>query len=106
MVSRIASSKGIKMSDYNYVHFKISEIRLENTDTDPRRAAFQTLLGLVAEAMMSIEKVDECDYSPGDDHKDIDAVFAFLGNDPKMVKKAAAYDALQEQLETFFKGRK
>ncbi len=79
---------------YDYVCFKIGDISLSNTSTDPRRAAFQKLLKLVATAMHDIEWVDSCDSGPGDEHAAIDAVFSFLGSDPATVTKARAYDEL------------
>lgn len=92
---------------YDYLCHKVEDMaeRLRGTREDPRRAAFQKLLMLVSKAMRDVEWVDSCDYGPGDDHKSIDAVFAFLGNDPEIVKKAAAYDALKVTLEKFFKER-
>ena len=90
---------------YDYITFKFMEMAdtLRHTDTDPRRAAFAKLLKLVAKATHDIEWVDSCDYGPGDDHASIDAVFAFLGKDPEIIKKAAAYDSMKTQLKEFFK---
>lgn len=88
---------------YDYVYGRIDEIELRHADKDPRRAAFQKLLKLVAKAMHDIEWVDSCDYGPGGDHEAIDACLAFGGAYPAMVAKAAAFDrmmgSLNEQLE-------
>lgn len=86
---------------YDYVSFKIADIRLENITTDPRRAAFQRLLKLVSEAMHDIEWVDSGDNGPGDEHDSIDACMAFLADSPEIIVKAAAYDALKEQLKKY-----
>lgn len=90
---------------YDYLCHKVEEMAdsLEKVNSDPRRTSFQKLLILVAKAMHDIEWVDSCDYGPGDDHASIDAVFAFLGNSPDHVKKAAAYDSLKKTLDAFFK---
>lgn len=87
---------------YDYVYRTIDEIRLNHTETEPRRMAFQKLLSLVGKAMHDIEWVDSCDYGIGDDHAAIDAVFAFLNADPKTIAKAHAYDGLKEQLKCYF----
>ena len=86
---------------YDYVYNKINDITIECQATNPRRASFQKLLKLVAEAMHDIEWVDSCDYSKGDDHAAIDACFAFMGSDPSIITKAHAYDSLREQLKQF-----
>lgn len=85
---------------YDYVSWKIEEFAntLSRTEQDPRREAFKKLLSLVANAAHEIEWVDSCDKSPGDEHDSIDAVFAFLGKDPAIIKKAAAYDSLKDRL--------
>jgi hypothetical protein len=90
---------------YNYIYTQIQELagELRNQATDPRRAAFAKLLDLVGEAMGDIEWVDSSDYGPGDDHKSIDAVFAFLTADPEIIKKAHAYDRLISTLRDFLK---
>lgn len=88
---------------YDYAFIRIAEIRIDNTHTDPKRAAFQKLLTLVADAMHDIEWVDSGDYGYGDEHKAIDACFAMLGQDPELVTKAAAFDALKEQLKEYLK---
>lgn len=64
---------------YGYICFRIKDAAQEirNVETDPRRAAFQKLLFLVAEAMHDIEWVDSCDYGEGDDHKAIDKCLNF-----------------------------
>lgn len=87
---------------YDYVCFKIQNIELRNQTTDPRRAAFQKLLELVAEAMRDIEWVDSGDSGKGDEHKAIDACFAFLGSDPLIITKAAAFDGLKERMLSYF----
>lgn len=87
---------------YDYIYSRIEDIRIQGQDTDPRRAAFQKLLHLVAKAMHDIEWVDSCDYGPGDDHKAIDAVFAFMGSDPSIIAKAHAFDSMKERLQEFF----
>jgi hypothetical protein len=87
---------------YDYVYGRIDDIELRNRETDPRRAAFQKLLKLVARAMHDIEWVDSCDYGPGDDHQAIDAVFSFLGADAVTIAKARAYDDLAGTLKNFF----
>jgi hypothetical protein len=63
---------------YEYVCFRINEIRIENIENNPRRANFQKLLKLVAEAMHDIEWVDSCDYGEGDENKAIDKCFEFI----------------------------
>lgn len=85
---------------YDYVCFKIQDAaeNLRKTHTDPRRAAFRKLLRLVGDAMHDIEWVDSCDYAPGDEHKAIDACFAFLKADPDTIKKAQSFDSLMEHL--------
>ena len=90
---------------YNRVYLEVEEMlnNLEHVDSDPRRAAFKKLLILVAKAMHDIDFVDSFEYIPGDDHEAIDAVFAFLGNGPDNVKKAASYDSLKQTLENFFR---
>lgn len=88
---------------YDYVHNRINDIRLMNTDTDSRRAAFQRLLRLIGKAMHDIEWVDSGDTSDGAEHAAIDAVFDFLSATPETIKKAAAYDTLKEQLKEFLK---
>lgn len=89
---------------YNYAFHHIDDLASEisKTDSDPRRASFVKLLKLVAKACHDIEWVDSCDYGPGDDHKAIDEVFSFLGNDPELIKKAHAYDNLKETLLKYF----
>ena len=88
---------------YDYVNWKIQEFaeNLSKTVENPRRDAFKQLLILVSEAAHEIEWVDSGDYAPGDENKAIDAVFAFLGNDPEIIKKAAAYDQLKDRLLTY-----
>lgn len=86
---------------YEYIYRRIDDIDLEHTLTDPRRAAFQELLKLVAQAMHDIEWVDSCDYRKGEEHEAIDKCFAFMGADPSIITKAHAYDALREQLKKF-----
>lgn len=88
---------------YDYACFKIDNMvdELRHTESNPRRAAFKKLLGLVAKAMHDIEWVDSCDYGKGDDHAAIDACFAFMGTDPSIITKAHAYDSLREQLIQF-----
>lgn len=88
---------------YDYIGFKIQDIELRDVDTNPRRASFQKLLKLVAEAMHDIEWVDSEDCCQGDDNKAIDAVFSFLKADPSIITKAHAYDELKERLQNFFK---
>lgn len=88
---------------YGYIFNRIHDIDIRDTQRDPKRAAFQKLLTLVADAMHDIEWVDSGDYGYGDEHKAIDACFAMLGHDPEVVTKAAAYDALKAQLTEFFK---
>lgn len=84
---------------YNYICYKLSEIELEHTDTNPRRAAFAKLLKLVGEAMHDIEWVDSCDYGPGDENEAIDKVFKFLSTDEQTVIKARAYDQMIKRLK-------
>jgi hypothetical protein len=93
---------------YNYECFRVHDVaeQIRNTNTDPRRAAFQKLLLLVSDAMHDIEWVDSCDYGPGDDHAAIDAVFASLTATPEIIIKAAAYDNMKELLQKFFKNDK
>ena len=88
---------------YNRVYLEVEEMlnNLEHVDSDPRRAAFKKLLILVAKAMHDIDFVYSFEYIPGDDHEAIDAVFAFLGNGPDNVMKAAAYDSMKTTLEKF-----
>lgn len=86
---------------YGYIFNRINDIELEHTQTDPRRAAFRKLLKLVAQAMHDIEWVDSGDYGEGDEHEAIDKCFMFLSNDPSIITKAHAYDALREQLRQF-----
>lgn len=88
---------------YDYVSFKIEELAdsLRNTDSDPRRCAFQKLLRLVAKAAHDIEWVDSCDSGPGDEHRAIDDVFEFLKADPKTLIKAESYDRLAEKLRRY-----
>lgn len=87
---------------YDYVYNRIDDISLRKTESDPRRAAFQKLLKLVASAMRDIEWVDSCDSGPGDEHEAIDAVFAFLTPDAATIAKAHAFDALADTLKGFF----
>jgi hypothetical protein len=87
---------------YDYIYSSIQDIKLRNTDTDPRRAAMQKILKLVAKAMHDIEWVDSSDYGCGDDHKAIDDLLSAIGSDPEVVKKALAYDAIKEQMKQFF----
>lgn len=91
---------------YDYLTFKVEEMsqNLKGMNSDPRRASFQKLLHLVAEAMYAVEWVDSCDKSPGDEHEAIDAVYAFLGSSPEVISKAHSYDKLKETLEIFFEG--
>lgn len=86
---------------YDYICFKIEEIELFGWQTNPRRAAFQQLLKLVAKAMHDIEWVDSGDYGPGDENAAIDACFTFLNADAETIKKAAAFDSLAGLLEKF-----
>lgn len=90
---------------YNYVYSKIQDAaeNLWNVQTDTRRASFQRLLFLVAKAMHEIEWVDSGDCGKGDEYKAIDDCFAFLGNDPEIIKKSHAYDGLKELLTSYFK---
>lgn len=89
---------------YDYICFRIEELELNirKQEKDPRRASFAKLVGLVGKAMYAVEWVDSCDWAPGDEHKAIDNVFAFLKADPEIIRKAHAYDALREQLKQFF----
>ena len=89
---------------YDYICLRIKDLENEirNQGSDPRRAAFAKLMGLVGEAMHDIEWVDSGDYGPGDEHKSIDKVFAFLNVDPSIVTKAHAYDKLESLLKEFF----
>ena len=81
---------------YEYLCFKLADgtndLQLKN---NPRRIAFQKLMLLVTEAWHDIEWEDSCDYGEGKCHAAIDKVMAFLGTDPKIIQKAAAYDALK-----------
>lgn len=88
---------------YNYIYSTIEDLRIENTDTDPRRASLQKIINLLVKAMHDVEWVDSSDYGTGDDHKAIDALLGALGNDPETVRKALAYDALKDQLKEFLK---
>lgn len=90
---------------YDYVFCKIEEAAdtLRNTHKDPKRAAFKELLQLVAAAMYAIEWVDSGDNAPGDEHEAITKCFSFLNENPEMVIKAAAFDAIKKQLQEFFK---
>lgn len=83
---------------YQYVHFQIENIELQEK-SDPRRMAFQKLLKLIAEAMHDIEWVDSGDMGAGDEHKAIDACFMFLGSDPTIIAKAHSYDRVVSGLE-------
>jgi hypothetical protein len=85
---------------YNYVYHHINGIELR-LDNDPRRMAFQKLLRLVADAMYEIEWVDSGDNAQGDEHKAIDACFAFMSASPELIVKAQTYDALIENLKKF-----
>ena len=89
--------------EYDYICHKIQDVKLHRQDENPRRAAFQRLLHLVADAMHDIEWVDSCDMSPGDENEAIDRCFAFLQQDPTVIVKAAAYDALKERLTEYLK---
>ena len=90
---------------YDYICFRIKDLESEirHQDTDPRRASFAKLMGLVGDAMHDIEWVDSCDYGKGDEHVAIDKVFSFLGSDPAIIKKAHAYDGLANTLKEFLK---
>lgn len=88
---------------YDYVCFKIQGIELSGCLTNPRRAAFQKLLGLVGKAIHDIEWVDSCDYGKGDEDKAIDECFAFLKADPETIRKAHAYDELKHVLKEYLK---
>jgi hypothetical protein len=100
-----AGKAGNRMSggSYDYVCWKIEEFAtsLRNQPRDPRRASFAKLMMLVAKAAHDIEWVDSCDYGEGDEHKAIDAVFAFLGSDPDTIRKAHSYDQLKELFKNF-----
>lgn len=85
---------------YDYVYNRIQEIELRNKD-NPRRATFQKLLYLVAEAMHDIEWVDSGDCSPGDENKSIDAVFNFLKGDSDTKKKSIAFEAIKNIVSKF-----
>lgn len=87
--------------EYNYICFKIGDIRIP-INNNPRRAAFQKLLKLVAEAMHDIEWVDSGDYSPGDENKAIDEIFSFLSESPEKIIKAAAFDSFKEDIKEWF----
>lgn len=93
---------------YDYFFGRVNDMAdsLRNVDSDPRRTAFKKLLRLVSDALHDIEWVDSCDYAEGDDHKAIDAVFGFLGKDPNLVYKAAAYEGLKVTLQQYFKDAK
>lgn len=86
---------------YDYIYSRIEDIKIENTEKDPRRASFQKLLNLISKAMHDIEWVDSGDCAPGDEYEAIDKVFSFLGSDPEMITKANAFDALKQQLILF-----
>lgn len=90
---------------YDYVCWKIEEIQIEHTDTMPRRAAFQKLISLVGHAMYEVEWADSGDTTPGCDRENaaIDACLDMLGQDPEVVRKAAAYDSMSRVLKEFFK---
>ena len=90
---------------YDYICFKLEELSesIRNQDIDPRRASFSKLLKLISVAMHDIEWVDSCDYSQGDDHKAIDAVFSFLGSDPETIKQARSFDELKIRLQEYLK---
>ena len=88
---------------YGYVYIKIDEIDISHTETDPRRAAFQKLLKLVANAMHDIEWVDSCDYCKGEEYKSIDEVFSFISKDAETIIKARSYDALKDILCQYLK---
>lgn len=87
---------------YNYIYSDITQIRLHGVGSNPRRAAFQQLLLLVANAMHDIEWVDSCDTSPGDENEAIDACFAFLSTSPEIIAKAHAFDELKSRLQSYF----
>jgi len=89
---------------YDYIGYKISEIKLIRADSDPRIATFQKLLKLVGEAMHEIEWADSCDTSPGNDNETraIDKCLEFMQCKREIVIKAHAYDNLKERLDEFF----
>lgn len=88
---------------YDYIYSKIQDIELRSTEENPRRAAFQKLLKLVASAMRDIEWVDSCDYGRGDENKAIDLVFSFLTATPDIIVKAHAFDGLKARMQEYFK---
>jgi hypothetical protein len=79
---------------YDYVYYKIAEIKIRGTRNNKRRLLFQNLLTFVAKAMHDIEWVDSGDFSDGDENKAIDAVFRFLEGDAETKWKALAYDEI------------
>jgi hypothetical protein len=81
---------------YDYVYSRIDEIEIRDADTNPRRAAFQKLLRLVAAAMHDIEWVDSGDYCPDEENETIDACFGFLT--AEILRKAHAYDKIKSSL--------
>lgn len=89
---------------YDYFCWKIDEVEctLLHTETDPRRATLKKVLIKLSRAMHDVEWVDSCDYGKGRDYEALDELFGLLGADPLIVVKAAAYDALKEQLFKFF----
>jgi len=89
----------------SYIYFKVEEAAdyIRKTESNQRRLAFSNLLKLCATALHDIEWVDSGDMGTGDENKAIDKVFSFLKSNPKMVKKALAYDSLIKQLKRITK---
>ena len=79
---------------YDYIYYKIEEIRIDGTRNNKKRLLFQGLLELVAKAMHDIEWVDSGDCFPGDENKALDAVFNYLKGDAEAKWKALAYDEM------------
>lgn len=85
--------------EYDYICHRIAEIQIKDKDINIKRATFQKLLYLVAEAMHDIEWVDSGDYSEGSENDAIEACLTFLQADPKKLYKANAYDLFKKQME-------
>lgn len=85
--------------EYNYVFFKIQEIDIitGKEHVSPERLAFQQLLRLVSNVMRTVEWVDSCDKSPGDEDKEIAQLFAALSSDPKKaIDELAVWEILHQ----------
>ncbi|MES2355596.1 MAG: hypothetical protein V4568_14600 [Pseudomonadota bacterium] len=88
---------------YDYACSKMYDMSesIRGTEKDPRRAAFAKLLKLVADAAHDVEWVDSCDYGKGDEHKAIDACFAYLTADCQALVKARAFDELSGMISNY-----